>query len=107
MLKHEWEAAAKTASSTVKHGWKSTYQAMTDVGGLAAAEALYQGNSLDKVLTARSSSERHLQLAIWVLSSHNNMKRFAQLRARAWKYHVKERLAELETGARNGMLTVF
>ncbi len=107
MLKHEWEAAAKAASHNVKHGWKSTYQAMTDIGGLAAAEALYQGNSLDKVLTARSSSERHLQLALWILASHNNMKRFAQLRARAWKLYVKERIGELESGARNGMLTVF
>lgn len=104
MLKNEWDEAVKAVTTSLgpRTGWKSLYLAMTDEGGHAAAQVLYQGSKMDRVLTAKTSRERHHQLAEWVI--HGNTGRFARIRARAWRRIMNERLREMEAAARGGNL---
>ena len=109
MLTGEWISAAKHVTEQMhmlrpNRQWKILFECMTDAGGQIAAQQLYQGNKMDKTLTSKTSANRHIQLAEWVIT---NQSRFARLRARAWKHILQEHIKDMEAAARGGIMHQF
>jgi hypothetical protein len=113
MMTNEWQNACRKIAAQFKRGaggplgYASSYLALVDEGGVDAAQALYQSSGTDRVLTAPTSAGKHAQLAEWVMYSDEGRKRFARLRAIAWRRIMTQRLRDVERAARQGDLVAI